>query len=221
MTFPVLVALLALAPAEGPKLGLKHLKADPPESVAGKVRKLLPGECEQVIDADGNAVAEIWFRDEIPTRATAEQAKNGLTYRELPDGVLLGAVRFPKPFVDYRKQEIAAGVYTIRFSVQPETGDHMGTAPHTEFALLCPAAADDTDEPLDGKALHKLSAKVTGGEHPGVMLLFPNNAKPSDPHLKTRDHGVVTLEMFRAVTAGDATVKLGFSLTVNGYSRLR
>jgi hypothetical protein len=213
--------LLAFAPAEAPKLALKHAKAEPPDALAEKVRKLLQAECEQVADADGNLVAEVWFRDSIPSRATADQVKNGLTYRELPEGVLLGAVRFSKPFVDFRKQDIPAGVYTLRFAIQPETGDHTGTAPHTEFALLSPAADDASDEPLEGKALQKLSAKTTGGDHPGVMLLFPNTDKPGEPRLKPQKDGVTTLELFRTVTAGDAQTKLGFALTVSGYSRLR
>jgi hypothetical protein len=213
--------LTGAARQDAPKLTLKHAKAEPPEQLAGPVRKLLPGECEQVIDADGAVAAEVWFRDDIPSRATAEQVKNGLTYRELPDGVLLGAVRFPKPFVDYRKQEIPAGVYTLRFAVQPDVGDHTDTAPHPEFALLGPAADDATDEPLEAKALIKLSAKVTGGDHPAVMLLFPHAEKPHPPKLKPQKGGAVTLALHRTVLAGDAKAKLGFALTVSGYSKLR
>jgi hypothetical protein len=215
------LVLLALAPGDAPKLALKHLKADPPDALAEAVRRLLPAECDLIADADGNSVGEVWFRESIPSRATADQVKNGLTYRELPEGIVLGAVRFPKPFVDFRKQEIPAGVYTLRFAIQPETGDHTGTAPHTEFVLLSPAAADVSDEPLEGKALYKLSAKTTGGDHPGVMLLFPNTDKPGEPKLKPQKDGVTTLEFFRTVTAGDAQTKLGFALTVSGYSRLR
>lgn len=213
--------LVAPAAADDPKLTLKHTKADPPEALAADVRKLLPGECEEMSGPDGGVVAEVWFRDEIPAKATEDQVKNGLTYRELPDGVLLGAVRFPKPFVDYRKQQIPIGVYTLRFAVQLETGDHAGTAPHADFALLAPAADDTTPEPLEGKALHKLSAKVTGGDHPGVMLLFPNYEKPGEPSLRPQKDGVVTLALHRTVVAGEAKSRLGFALTVSGWSKAR
>jgi len=218
---PFLAVLLLAPAADGPALTLKHEKADPPAALAAPVRAVLPAGCERVGDADGAAVAEVWFRDEIPTRATEEQAKNGLTYRELPDGVLLGAVRFPKPFVDYRKQEIPAGVYTLRFAVQPETGDHAGTAPHAEFALLVPAAADPTADPVEGKALHKLSAKVTGGDHPGVMLLFPNYDKPAAPKLRAEKDDVIALALHRTVVAGGTKTGLGFALAVSGWSKTR
>ena len=72
----------------------------------------------------------IWFRAEIPVKATEEQIKNGLTYHEIPEGTLVGALEFPTKFTDFRKQELPAGVYTLRFAVQPDIGDHTGTAPH-------------------------------------------------------------------------------------------
>ena len=46
---------------------------------------------------------------------------------------MVGAVQFPEVWKDYRKQKIKAGVYTLRIGVQPEDGDHMGTAPFNEF----------------------------------------------------------------------------------------
>jgi hypothetical protein len=211
----------AAVAADGPKYTLKRTNDDPPSALAQAIRKLLPATRELVVGADGNEVAELWIRDEIPSKATEDQVKNGLTYRELPDGVLLGAVRFPKSFVDYRKQEIPAGVYTLRFAVQPETGDHMGTAPHPEFALLIPATADTDPEPLEGKSLHKLSAKVTGGDHPGVMLLFPNFDQPGEPKLRAEKDGAISLALHRTVVAGEAKAKLGFALTVSGWSKSR
>jgi hypothetical protein len=218
----IVVVLGTLAGAARPaELAVKHVPTDPPGELAAAVRKLLPGECEQVADADGAVAAEVWFRDDIPSPATAEHVKNGLTYRELPEGVLLGAVRFPKPFVDYRKQEIPAGVYTLRLAFQPDTGDHSDTAPHTEFALLSPAGDDATDEPLEVKALVKLSTKATGGDHPAVMLLFPHRDAPGGPALKTQKGGAITLTLHRTVIAGDAKTKLGFALTVSGHSKLR
>ena len=139
----------------------------------------------------------------------------------MPEGGLLGAVRFTRPFVDYRKQEIAAGVYTLRFLVQPDVGDHTDTAPHTEFVLLVPAADDTTADPLEPKTLVKLSVKSTGGDHPGVMLLFPHTEKPAAAKLKPQAGGAVSLALYRTIVAGDAKVMLGFALTIHGHSKLR
>ena len=38
---------------------------------------------------------------------------------------------------------VPPGVYTLRLGYQPQDGDHMGTAPHSEFCLACPAAEDN------------------------------------------------------------------------------
>lgn len=194
-------------------------KADPPAELAEPVRKLLDHDAVAV--SDGNAVLTVWFRDAIPAKATAEQVKNGLTYREIPDGTLIGAVRFDRPFVDFRKQEVAAGVYTLRFAVQPETGDHMGTAPHQEFVLLVPAAKDAAADPLEPKALFKASAAVTGGDHPGVLLLFPHTGKDVGPKVADKADGVKVLTLRRAVDADGEKTTLGFALTVAGHSKTR
>ena len=81
---------------------------------------------------------------------------------------------------DYRKQKIKEGVYTLRLAYQPADGDHMGTAPNNEFCL--PVAADDDKDAalMKPKALQETSAKVAGGNHPAVLLLFPPAAKAPD-----------------------------------------
>ena len=48
---------------------------------------------------------------------------------------------------------LPAGVYTLRFAIQPDIGDHTGTAPHPEFCLLCPADEDKTVEDIEKKKL--------------------------------------------------------------------
>jgi len=51
-----------------------------------------------------------------------------------PRTTLLGALRVHKTEIDYRKQKLKEGVYTLRLAYQPADGDHMGTAPNAEFA---------------------------------------------------------------------------------------
>src|SRR5205814_10522301 len=99
------------------------------------VRKLLD-EQALVVRSGDDVVMTVWFRTEIPVKATEEQVKNGLTYREIPEGTLVGALEFPRTFTDYRKQQLPAGVYTLRSAIHPDIGDHTGTTPHPEFCLL-------------------------------------------------------------------------------------
>src|SRR6266540_2112808 len=113
-------------------------KSAPPKELDESIRKLLDSSSVQVLDPNNKVLCEVWF----PTEATAEQVKNGLSYRELKETTILGAVRFEQATTDYRKQKIKAGVYTLRLGFQPMDGDHMGTAPHNEFCLLVAADKD-------------------------------------------------------------------------------
>ncbi len=208
------------AAADPAGLSAKAEPLDPPAELAAPVGKLLDKNALVVSGKDGEPTLTVWFRAAVPARATAEQVANGLTYREIPEGTLVGAVKFAGPFVDYRKQEIAAGVYTLRFLVQPDVGDHTGTAPHPEFLVLSPAEKDVDPEPLEPKALIKLSSNSTGGDHPGVMLLFPPPAKEAGPKILDRD-GVRVLAVRRAVEVDGKKAALGFALTVAGHSKTR
>ncbi len=210
-----------VALAAPPKLTLTTAKSDPPKEVAEAVAKLLDKEAVSVAGDDNALSVTLWFRAELPTAATADQIKNGLTYREIPEGTLIGVVKFDKAFTDFRKQEIAAGVYTLRLAVQPDTGDHTDTAPHQDFALLVPAAADTTAEALEVKAVVKLSLKATGGDHPGVMLLYPHHGKEEKPEVVAQKEGPRGVRLRRPVTNGDKKTTLGVSLVIDGYSKSR
>src|SRR5262249_51577878 len=138
-----LVLLARTAPADDAKYTIKPTKNEPPKEVKEPIRKLLEGQSVQLVDDKGGVICEVWFRKEVPAKATAAQIKNGLTYREnIEETTVLGAIQFPQEARDYRKQKIKAGVYTLRLGFQPMDGDHMGTAPNPEFCLLVPAAED-------------------------------------------------------------------------------
>jgi hypothetical protein len=217
MRTAVVACLLSCAPASAadPKLSAKVEKVEVPAAVAEPVRKLLAAEA-LVVSRDDEVVMRVWFRSEIPAKATDEQVKNGLTYREIPETTVVGAVEFPRPFVDFRKQEIPAGAYTLRFAVQPDIGDHTGVAPHTEFCLLSPAATDKTADTMEVKALIEQSSKVLDGGHPAVLLLFPNGTKGDGPKVVSKGNGVCVVNVRRPVTAGDTKATLGFGITVAG-----
>jgi hypothetical protein len=213
------LALLTLrAPAaEGGKYEAKPVKGEPPNELNDSIRGLLSDDAVQVTDGSAE-VCTFWFRKEVPAKATPEQVKNGLTYREVPQTTVVAAVQFPKTWSDFRKQEIPAGVYTLRLALQPQDGDHMGTAPYNEFVLLSPAAMDTKAGPMEVKALHRLSGNSTGGTHPAVMLLYPNNKPADQPKVEDKGNGIWVLGVKRPVAAGDAKASLGFALTVAGHT---
>ena len=219
MSRPLAVAALLLASlpaaADG-KLTVKVADAEPPKELADAVRALLDGKAMTVSDDAGKVLCTVWAAKGLESKATADEARAGLKYTHFEESTVLGAVKFPEDWRDYRKQKIKAGVYTLRLGMQPEDGDHQGTAPFNEFALLCPAGLDKTPDLLDAKATHELSAKAVGRKHPGMILLYPNR-KPADApavEAKPKDHWV--LSYAQPVTAGGQKAVLGFSLVVVG-----
>ena len=216
LVFALVVSALPLPVfAAEPKLAAKVEKADVPDALAEPVRKLLDEQALVVRDGDAE-VMTVWFRTEIPATATAEQVKNGLTYREIPEGTLVGAVRFPAKFTDFRKQEIAAGVYTLRFAVQPDIGDHTGTSPHPDFCLMCPAKEDKGADAIEKKKLIEVSSLVNEGRHPAVLLMWPNNGTDAGVKVVSKGDGVYVATVKRAVAAGEQKATLGFAITVAG-----
>jgi hypothetical protein len=197
---------------------VKVEKADPPAELKDAVKGLLGDEALRVQDGKGSVVCTIWFRKEVPSKATAEQVKNGLTYREIAQTTLIGAIELPQNWIDFRKQEIPKGTYTLRLAIQPMDGDHMGTAPHTEFCLLCSADKDEKPDTMEVKALRELSAASHGATHPAVLFLFPN-AKPEDqPKIVGKGNGIYVLNVKQPVGAGSQKATLGFGMTIAGHT---
>jgi hypothetical protein len=212
-----LVAAAACSAAD-PKLTVKVADAEPPKDLSDAVRAVLDTKAMTVTDDKGKVLCTVWAAKALESKATADQAKAGLKYAHVEETTVVGAVQFPDEWRDYRKQKIKAGAYTLRLSIQPEDGDHQGTAPYNEFCLLIPAAADKAPDVMEAKDLHELSAKATNRKHPGIMLLFPN-PKPADApavEAKPKDHDVLSFQV--PATAGDQKVPLGFSLVVRGVT---
>ncbi|HEY7326118.1 MAG TPA: hypothetical protein VH592_00655 [Gemmataceae bacterium] len=192
-------------------------KSPAPKEVQEPIRKLLGDHCVQLLDAKNDLLAEVWFRKDVPVKATDAQIANGLTYAEVPEATVFAVIRFPKQITDYRKQKIPAGVYTLRLANQPMDGDHMGTAPYSEFLLLSPTADDKTPETMEAKKLQEMSGKTTGG-HPGVMLLFPGKGAEATPKLEKKEENHWVLLFLLDAKAGDKKAVLPVGLTLIGVS---
>jgi hypothetical protein len=219
-TMLLLLFLAARVGAAEPTI--KEANTAPPTQLDKSVRALLESRSVQFLNESGESVAEFWFPKTVAAEATADQVKNGLTYREVPQSTLLGAVRLDREFTDYRKQKTAAGVYTLRLAYQPDIGEHENTAPHTEFALLSPAADDCSPELIkDVDDLREMSRKSTDSGHPAVLLLFPVKDPGKAPKFETKpaNHGV--LHYRQDVTAAGTKTVLPIGLNLLGSSKVR
>lgn len=212
---------LYLAPvafAEEPKYTAKVEKVAIPAALAEPIRKVLDEQALVVRNGETELMT-VWFRTEIPAKATDEQVKNGLTYQEIPEGALVGAIRFPEKFTDFRKQELAAGVYTLRFAIQPDIGDHTGTSPQPNFCLLCPAKEDKTTADIEKKKLIEVSSLVNEGRHPAVLLMWPNNGKDATVKVVSKGEGVYVANIKRTLVTETQKTTLGFAITIAGIRK--
>ena len=202
----VLFALCGYVAADDPTVKVED--TPPPKEVAEPIRALLDTKALTVSDGK-KAILTVWPRKSLETKA------GDLSYAGLEESAILGAVRFPEEWRDYRKQKIKPGVYTLRLGLQPMDGDHMGTAPYNEFALLIPADKDTKPGALDVKELHEQSKGSTTRKHPGLVLLFPNPKPGEKPVVESKPQEHWVLSYGVPVKAGGA---LGFSLVVVGSS---
>jgi hypothetical protein len=212
----LLVVTVPVRAADNP-YAVKVAEAAPPKELQDPIRKLLPEKCVQFSNAKGELLLELWFRTELPAKATEAQIKNGLTYREIAETTVVGAARVVNAITDYRKQTIKPGVYTLRLAFQPMDGDHMGTAQYSEFFLMSPAADDKKAGTMEAKALQEMSAKSTSA-HPGVFLLFPGKDAGDEPKLVNKGEGHWVLMYKQAILAGDKKGTMQIGLTLVGVS---
>jgi hypothetical protein len=156
------------------------------ETIAGAPPNL-PASYGSLLAASGYRVTssagpkcEIWFRKSIPTGA--QPSDNSIVFA-IPQGTLLGVIRFPAKGEDRRGQQIDPGLYTLRYSNYPVDGAHQGVAPQRDFALMTPIASDpDPNATPAFDALVQMSIKASGSPHPAVLSIESPNG-PTFPAL--------------------------------------
>jgi hypothetical protein len=217
----LIIAISVASAQDGKKYSIKTADTAAPKELDESIRKLLADSSVQLLDGGGELVCEVWFRKDLPAEATAEQLKTGVTYREVKETEILGAVRFHKGWTDYRKQKIKAGVYTMRLGYQPTDGKHTAdVSEYQDFVLLISAKADTKTALMEAKALHDKSADSLDLAHPAVFMLWPNTKPGKEPSLASRpkDHWVLNTKC-RLVVGGKATdASIGIGLNLVGHS---
>ncbi|HWE39536.1 MAG TPA: hypothetical protein VG406_23505 [Isosphaeraceae bacterium] len=157
---------------------VEPLKEAAPSSLAAPLRGLFEASGYRVLSPEGKPFVDLWLRKGVPASARPTGPKGTILFPVLSEGELLGAFRFHAEGRDYRDQTIAPGVYTLRYGLQPENGDHLGTSPYRDFALLIAAAKDKMPASIPKKALEERSAEAAGTSHPAVFMLRQGPDKP-------------------------------------------
>jgi hypothetical protein len=132
----------------------------------------LPAAMEQQgyrVSSSAGPWCEVWPASTIAVGS--KPSDDAITFG-IPQGTLLGVLRFPGKGSDRRGQVIPAGVYTMRYSNFPVDGAHQGVAPQRDFALLTPIALDtDPAAKPEFAALVQMSIKASGTSHPAVFSM--------------------------------------------------
>ena len=214
---PVFLALClsAAGPVAAQSYKAEPLSEPPPSELAASVQSALSSTGVRVTGPSG-ALCDIWLGKAVPGKANAPQSL-GVVFPQFAQSTLLGAVRFPNSVKDYRKQLIKAGVYTLRYALLPENGNHMGVAPQRDFVLASPAAADQNPSTLTIDQTLALSRKATGSNHPSVWSLAPAEDHPKSlPSVFHLDDGDLWLVEFQLPLQGATGSPLSMALVVVG-----
>src|SRR5205814_5405106 len=165
----IAVSVQLTSHSQAADFSVKVADKEPPGQIAESIRKMLQPKDVKLLNGDA-PVFEFWFGSDVALKSKPGSADKALG--SIQETTLLGAVSVGNGQRDYKDNEIAAGVYTMRFGLQPQDGDHLGTAEYPYFAVLIPAK---NETQLDGlttfKAMATASGKDTASAPPGVSSL--------------------------------------------------
>jgi len=165
-TSAIVALLLALAPSVSP------LTDTPPAALAAGVAARLAPVAKVTT---GAATLDIWLVQKL------ERTAEGPGWSNVESGTLIGAVRVSGEFKEIRGKVVKPGVYTLRYGLQPQNGDHLGISTFRDFVLLSPAALDKDPKILGFDGVVALSKEVIGTAHPASLSLDPPEDAPGAP----------------------------------------
>jgi hypothetical protein len=210
--FPILLllALIGAAQVSAQNYKVESAAATAPQDLAPAVSDLLSPQMLKISGPSG-VVCEIWLRKSVPGTAPAQQL--GVVFPQLPEGTLIGAIHFPANVIDYRRQAIKAGVYTLRYALSPVNGNHQGVAPQRDFLLATPAAVDRDPANLSESQTIEQSKKSTVTNHASVWSMAPGagdpGAAPAISHDTDDDWWIVQFTVPVAVVGAPAPTRMG------------
>jgi hypothetical protein len=189
-----------------------------PDDVAADIAKQLSPKGFKITSGK-RTLCEIWLRQELPAQAGFTPSQTVLYPLEV--GELVGAIRFPRKTSDFRKQEIAAGTYTLRYGLQPVDGNHVGTFETRDFLLLSPAKDDSSPAKIDAEELFKFSRDASETTHPAIMPMLAAadadlGSLPSIAHEESRELWSVLLKA--SCAAGGEKMEKAIQFVIVGHA---
>jgi hypothetical protein len=167
-----------------------------PEGLSASLKAVLDTQGYKVVNEQGTAWCEVWMRKEIAN--LGKPASPDAKYPALHLGQLLGVMKFDGAGADYRGQAIKPGLYTLRYCLILQDGNHLGASPILDFVLLIPAAEDtqDADAVMSTDEVVALSRKAAGTNHPAIISLTspPESVSAATLEKDDLDHWVLKVK---------------------------
>ncbi len=186
-----------------------------PSDVPKVLQDVLEPQGARLLNDQGAAVCEVWWRKEIAIKASSGSSSDVL-YAGLEVGTFVGVLRFVSAGSDFRGQPIKPGYYTLRYALVPQDGNHMGVSNYRDFLLLSPAAEDtNPDQVPKLQDLVNLSRKASGTGHPAVFNMGPADASSQSLPALVKDdkgHWLLELEIHGKQPGGPKDLRIAFIL---------
>ncbi len=182
-----------------PPYSVEVVRQSPPDGLSAAIRDRLADTVYRIKDADGTVWCEIWFLAEMPGSPDFKPTLDKKYPFEMGD--LVGALRIPdeSDFEDFRQQPIDPGVYTIRYCLQLQDGNHLGTSETRDFFTLQLAEEDTNPARMDGEKMMELSKNAAFSDHPAIMyLMAPPEKLPGKPTVRwdaQHEYGILTVSV--------------------------
>lgn len=167
----LITALVATAAAAFGQDSYKMLAGGAPPDEVGALKSVVEAKSFKIVDAAGKVYCEMWMRSTPPPQG--KSTEENVTLPEVIPGTFFAVIQFPAQAADRRGQPIKPGLYTVRYSNFPITGDHQGAAPQRDFFILS-KIGDDAEVATAVKfdALMAMSRKGSGTTHPLVLSIW-------------------------------------------------
>ncbi|MBM3835298.1 MAG: hypothetical protein FJ403_18895 [Verrucomicrobia bacterium] len=219
--FVVLGLVLLTFPNFAADIEVKVAEKAPPTEVSDEIKKQLQPKALQLLSR-GKAQFEFWFAAQLPLQSNPESAAKSL--QALKPTTFLGVAVVHENKRDYKDNDLFKNVYTMRFALQPQDGNHSGTADFPYFAVLVPVKSDTKlDGISDYKTLVKASSKDTPNDHPVIISLRPVSSEEVEvPKLSepAPEHHSVRVKIPARVAGSDKPVSVVFELVYKGTGHI-
>ncbi len=219
---PLLIAAITvslLPVANASEFTIQSIEKEIPKALGESIKAELQDQAVQISKGD-KPVYQIWLRKHVPLKTPSESSAKALN--SLGQTTLLGAIAVIADERDYRDDELYQGVYTIRFGLRPEDGNHLGTSDHLYFAVLIDAKNDqDLGKIVKSRQLVKASSKTSATDHPMILSLFPVSSTDGEipsVHEPAPEHEAIRLSLPATNPDGSTASPVVFDLIVAGMA---